>query len=103
MTQEELDAIRLIVREEIAAAKTKRLGERKKPEYKVSFDGMAFRGLTDAMMEGWQAAYPGIAVPTIVRQAGEWLKANPERQKKNYQKFLTSWLAREQRIADGKR
>lgn len=39
---------------------------------------------------------PGLDVPSEVRQAGAWLRANPAQRKSNGNRFLNNWVIREQ-------
>lgn len=45
---------------------------------------------------------PGIDVPTTLRKAGAWLRANPTKRKSNGAKFLLNWLTREQDSRGGR-
>lgn len=53
-----------------------------------------FTGISDSRMHLWATANPDINVATELVRAGCWLLANPERQKSNYARFLTNWLAK---------
>jgi hypothetical protein len=43
----------------------------------------------------WQQAYPSLNVDGELQRMKIWLDANPRRRKKNYQRFVTGWLCRE--------
>jgi len=59
----------------------------------VAFYGAYFVVTMDLYQE-WRKAYPGRDLRQEFRNANEWLKAKPDRQKKNYQSFLVNWLNR---------
>lgn len=46
-------------------------------------------------------AAPGVDVPTAVRAAGAWLRANPAQRKKNGALFLFNWVTRRQERGTG--
>jgi hypothetical protein len=47
-------------------------------------------------MDALAKAYPACCVSTELLRAAEWVKANPERRKSNWYRFLTNWLNRTQ-------
>jgi len=53
-------------------------------------------GITDSHRERWAAAYPAVEIEQQVAAAAAWLAANPKQRKKNVERFLTNWLARQQ-------
>lgn len=47
--------------------------------------------------ERWKYTYPGLEIQREVLRMGEWLEANPaKRPRKNWKRFMTLWLARNQ-------
>ena len=62
----------------------------------VIFSG-AYFSVTEEEFEAMESTYPGINVPSELRKADMWCRANPSRRKKNYARFLTNWLARTHR------
>jgi hypothetical protein len=48
------------------------------------------------MLKRWSEAYPAVDIRTTILRAAEWVVANPTKRKKNYNRFLTSWLSRSQ-------
>jgi hypothetical protein len=45
----------------------------------------------------WKLTYPGLEIEREVLRMGEWLEANPTRwPKKNWRRFMVTWLARNQ-------
>jgi hypothetical protein len=56
---------------------------------------------TEASVEGWKVAYPGVDVIGELRRMGEWLRSNPKRRKtaEGMRRFVTGWLAKEQNRA----
>lgn len=51
-----------------------------------------YGGITEADIEAWAAAYPACDVRTEILKSAEWLKANPDKKKKNYRRFIVNWL-----------
>jgi predicted phage replisome organizer len=73
-----------------------------------SFETGLFKGISDQQVDRWADAYPALEVETELAKAAAWLQANPEKRKKNYQRFLVNWLGRSQerggdRAPNGKR
>jgi hypothetical protein len=61
----------------------------------------AFVGITDEDLTSWRKAYPACDLDVEVAKAAAWVHANPRKGRKgNYEKFLVSWLAREQDRGD---
>jgi hypothetical protein len=55
-------------------------------------------GVTDAQLDKWRPAFPGLDVTAEVRKAAAWCDANPTK-RKTYQgvpRFLVAWLTRAQ-------
>lgn len=47
--------------------------------------------------ERWRYVYPGLEIDREILRMAEWIEANPERKpKKNWKRFMTLWLARNQ-------
>jgi hypothetical protein len=55
-----------------------------------------YEGVTEADIEKWMLAYPACDVRTELLKSAEWLKANPDKKKKNYRRFIVNWLGRAQ-------
>jgi hypothetical protein len=55
-------------------------------------------GVTDAQLDGWRSAFPGLDVTGEVRKAAAWCEANPSKRKtfRGIPNFLVSWLSRAQ-------
>ena len=64
--------------------------------YRITFDGTAFIGITEADQLRWQEAYPAVIVPDVISQAAAWLTANPANRKSNVERYVVNWLKREQ-------
>lgn len=83
--------VRKVVREEIQA-----LG--KKP--KINLVNGRFTGITEAQMEAWEAAYPGVDIEAEIKRAAAWSISNPAgAPKSEFGRYLNSWLSREQNKA----
>ena len=67
---------------------------------KISFNltTMKWEGITVDMVKIWEHAYPDINVVDILtKRMPVWLDANPRKaKKKNWKRFITNWLSREQ-------
>ncbi len=55
-----------------------------------------FAGITPNDHSRWKTAYPAIDLPRQIAAAGEWLRGNPDKPKKNVRLFLTNWFNRTQ-------
>jgi hypothetical protein len=55
-----------------------------------------FDGITEEDFARWAEAYPAVDHKRQIARASEWLRSNPRKAKRNFEKFLTSWLDREQ-------
>jgi hypothetical protein len=64
----------------------------------MSFTGRFFyvQGLK---LEHYRFAFPNVDIVAELRLMDEWLRANPRRRKKNYDRFITNWLKAEERRA----
>ena len=62
----------------------------------ISWDfDSGWQGITDADRGEWREAYPAADIGQELAKANAWLKANPTKAKrKNWRKFLVSWLSR---------
>lgn len=53
--------------------------------------------LLDRYEDRWKLTYPGLEIQREVLRMGEWCEANPARKpKRNWKRFMTLWLARNQ-------
>jgi hypothetical protein len=66
------------------------------PSKRVTFKDGCIIGLTDADMMKFVQAYPAVDIHSSIHRAEVWLLANPSKQKKNYYRFITNWLSRNQ-------
>ena len=55
-----------------------------------------WHGITQADMDALKSAYPACCVSTELLRAAEWVKANPEKRKSNWYRFLVNWMNRTQ-------
>jgi len=70
--------------------------EKEKDRIAFVFDTGMFQNISDKQVEMWGQAYPALEIETELAKASSWLKANPNKQKKNYQRFLVNWFSRAQ-------
>lgn len=59
--------------------------------------------VSEAVQRDWAVAYPAVDVPAAIRRAFAWAKANPEKRKKNWARFVVAWLARDQERGGSRR
>ena len=65
------------------------------------FEKGDYSGTTPKDMDNWVKAYPAVDIEQAILRSGQWLLANPEKRKKNYRRFITNWLSREQERGGG--
>ena len=72
--------------------------EKKKEKKKINFnfDKGEWENITPKDKADWEQAYPACDIDIELAQMREWLKANPDKRKKNYRRFITNWLSRSQ-------
>jgi len=63
---------------------------------KIIFNNQAFKfeNIPKEKLNKWKEAFPNCNVDIELKKMEAWLAANPERRKKNYEKFIVNWLAR---------
>jgi len=61
-----------------------------------SFEERKFTGITEDDVNGWKEAFPVVNVSGELKRMREWLLSNPGKRKKNYRRFITNWLGRDQ-------
>jgi len=60
-----------------------------------------FTNVTDATMQGWEAAFPGLDIDGELTRAELWYDQNPKKRKRLVKRFITGWLSRA--FADSKK
>jgi len=65
-------------------------------ERKIIFNNQIFKfeNIPKEKLEKWKEAFPNCNVDLELKKMEAWLAANPERLKKNYEKFIVNWLGR---------
>jgi phage replication O-like protein O len=65
-------------------------------ERKITFNNQIFKfeNIPKEKIEKWKEAYLYCNVDIEIKKMEAWLAANPERLKKNYEKFIVNWLSR---------
>jgi len=63
---------------------------------KITFNNQTFKfeNIPKEKIEKWKEAFLNCNVDIELKKMEAWLAANPERRKKNYEKFIVNWLAR---------
>lgn len=59
----------------------------------AEFDGIDFT-FSDQQLFKWQEAYPKTDVESEIKKAAVWAAANPNKAKKNWARFLNTWIAK---------
>lgn len=62
----------------------------------ISFLEGVWGGIQEADVVSWSAAYPACDVNAELKKMAEWLKANPDKKKSQYRRFIVNWLSRTQ-------
>lgn len=79
------EIVRRVVREEVAAIKTRPKRERE-----------AFTGFTAEQVAAWKAAFPAVDVDAEILKMKAWITANPaEAPKSQFGRFAHTWLTRQ--------
>jgi hypothetical protein len=70
--------------------------DKKSDKAYFDFDLKIWINITDDKKDIWQRAYPACNIDLQLDKMAAWLLANPNKKKKNYERFITNWLARQQ-------
>ena len=62
----------------------------------IFFEEGVWGGIRDDEISAWSEAYPACNVLGELKKMAEWLKANPDKKKIRYRRFIVNWLARTQ-------
>jgi len=62
----------------------------------IFFEEGVWGGIRDDEISAWSDAYPACNVLGELKKMAEWLKANPDKKKIKYRRFIVNWLARTQ-------
>ena len=62
----------------------------------IFFEEGVWGGIRDDDISAWSEAYPACDIRGELKKMGEWLKANPDKKKIRYRRFIVNWLARTQ-------
>jgi len=55
---------------------------------------LGWLNVTPDVVSRWEGLFPRVSIRSELSVANEWLLANPRRRKKNYSRFIESWLRR---------
>ncbi|MEN2985500.1 MAG: hypothetical protein ABDH16_02400 [Thermodesulfovibrionaceae bacterium] len=68
----------------------------KNKDSEIYFDGISFKGI-EKYIDKWKEAYPLVDIDNEIKQMEAWILAQPRtRWKKDWKRFITNWLSREQ-------
>ena len=62
----------------------------------IFFEVGVWGGIRDDEISAWSEAYPTCNVLGELKKMAEWLKANPDKKKIRYRRFIVNWLSRTQ-------
>ena len=62
----------------------------------IFFEEGVWGGIRDDEISAWSEAYPACNVLGELKKMAEWLKANPDKKKIRYRRFIVNWLSRTQ-------
>ncbi|MBU4208147.1 MAG: hypothetical protein KKD12_00435, partial [Proteobacteria bacterium] len=81
-----------------SAPNAKKQSELKKPSCNIAFnfETQQWENITCTDKDGWNKAFPACDVETELHAMKQWLLSNPSKRKKNYRRFVTNWLGRQQ-------
>ena len=57
-----------------------------------------WHNITDDHRKQWRKAFPKVRIDAELEVMNQWLWANPARRKKNYPRFIISWMQRAQEV-----
>jgi len=92
-----------ITKENNTTVRSKKNAPHKKKKINFNFNKEEWENITPKDIERWKEAYPACDIKVELAQMREWLKANPDRRKKNYRRFITNWLSRSQERGGSKK
>lgn len=84
------------VKVNVKEGKKKEETTKKKEKISFNFEQKKFLNIKIEDKAGWLDAYPACDIDQELRKMREWLLANPEKKKINYERFITNWLSRTQ-------
>ena len=64
------------------------------PSKRIKWDETGFTGILQMDRIRWRKTFPAVKIDVELRIMHEWLLANPRKRKKNYYRFISSWLSR---------
>ena len=62
----------------------------------IFFEEGVWGGIRDDDITAWSEAYPACDIHVELKKMAEWLKANPDKKKIRYRRFIVNWLSRTQ-------
>ena len=66
------------------------------PKINFNFETEEWENIIAKNMQRWQDTYPACDINLELKKMADWLLANPAKRKKNYRKFISGWLSRQQ-------
>ena len=71
---------------------------RSNEKIEFNFDTLKFENITIDDVKWWESVYPDVdVVEVLTKRMPDWLLSNPAKaHKKNWRRFITNWLARQQ-------
>lgn len=67
-----------------------------KPKINFNFETGEWENIPEEDIERWKKTYPACDIQQELLEMADWLLNNPQKRKKNYRRFISGWLSREQ-------
>lgn len=74
-----------------------------KPKINFNFETGEWENIPEEDIERWKKTYPACDIQQELLEMADWLLNNPQKRKKNYRRFISNWLSREQERGGTKR
>ena len=83
-------------------APTKETIQKKINIKRILYASSKFQNITEEHIKKWSKVFPLLDIQNELLKMEIWLEANPERQKKRYERFIFNWLSRAKGGKDGR-
>jgi hypothetical protein len=60
----------------------------------LDYQTWEWSGISQDLLSFWKKTFPSLEIEAELRNAAAWVRANPERRKVRYSKFLYGWMMR---------
>jgi hypothetical protein len=66
------------------------------PKIRLNIEEQEWENITKKDLQKWRQAYPACDVGIELARAAQHIISNPEKRKKNWRRYITNWLSRQQ-------